>query len=39
MFLEQQVSLTRQEDGISDLPSYLAFFLSSGPYVSTAHAV
>ena len=35
--LEQQVSLTKQEDGIPDLPSYLAFFLFNGLCVSTSH--
>ena len=36
--LEQRVSLTKQEDGILDLPSYLVFFLWNGLYVFTSHA-
>ena len=35
--LEQQVSLTKQEDGIPDLPSYLANSLFNGLCVSTCH--
>ena len=37
MFLEQQVSLTKQGDGIPELHSYSAFFLSNGLYVSAFH--
>ena len=34
--LEQRVSLTKQEDGILDLPSYSVFFLCNGLYVFTS---